>query len=458
MAVRGRRRLRAALAAWLNRARPQQLIPPGIGWYVWLLMTGRGFGKTRTGAESVAVRMVNRPGLRVALVAQTFADGRDVMVEGESGLLEVLRRYYGDDVDRWWNRSMGELVLPNGSRAKVYSAERPRQLRGPQHHLAWCDELAWWQYPRATWDALVFGLRLGDHPQVIVTTSPRPVALLKELVDAPDTIVTTGSTLDNRANLPTSVVNRLVAQYAGTRTGQQELDGILLMEAEGARWTRELQAIARRRVPLPELDRVVVSVDPATTATEESDLTGYAVVGRGPAPDGWSPPPALLERMRATVPTGQLEDALAACLALPHLYVLHTAALRLHPSEAMAEAADLVELWDARHVVIEANNGGEYLPTVLQNEAPGVRWRIVSARGKKLERAEPTAQLYEQHRVHHLGQHEELEDEQVSYTGADREPSPNVLDALVHAATDLLPPVAPARRPRRKRPAKLVTT
>lgn len=451
----GRRRLRAALAAWLNRARPEQLLPPGA-WYVWLLMTGRGFGKTRTGAEAVAIRMVNRPGLRVALVAQTFADGRDVMVEGESGLLEVLRRYYGDDVDRWWNRSMGELQLPNGSRAKVYSAERPRQLRGPQHHLAWCDELAWWQYPRATWDALVFGLRLGDHPQVIVTTSPRPVALLKELVDADDTTLTTGSTLDNAANLPASVVQRLVAQYAGTRTGDQELDGVLMMEAEGARWTRALQLVACQRVVLPELDRVVVGVDPAVTSGEDADATGYAVLGRGPAPESWAPPPALLERMRATVPGGSLELARIACAALPHLYVLHTAAERVTPSDAMGEAADLVQLWDARHVVIEANNGGEYLPTVLVQVAPGTRWRIVTAKGKKLARAEPFAQLYDQHRVHHVGRQELLEDEQVSYTGAPREPSPNVLDAAVHAATDLLPPIAPGHRPRQRKPAKLV--
>lgn len=438
------------MAAWLNRARPNQLPPLG-DWYVWLLLAGRGFGKTRTGAEATAVRMVNRPGIRVALVAQTFSDGRDVMVEGESGLLIVLERYYGEGVHTWWNRSMGELVLPNGSRAKVYSAERPRQLRGPQHHLAWCDELAWWQYPRATWEALVFGLRLGDAPQIIVTTTPRPVALLRELVDAKDTALTNGTTMDNRANLPDSVVERLVAQYAGSRTGQQELEGILLAEAEGARWTRQLQARARVEYVVPELDKVVVAMDPATTSGPDSDATGLAVVGRGPAPEGWTAPLGYLTQMLAAGMTKrQVQE-------LPHLYVLHTEAVHLTPSDAMTRADELADVWDAAHVVLEANNGGDYLPTVLRQVAPTRRWRIVHAVGSKLDRAEPLAQLYDQERVHHYGDHEQLEDEQVSYTGGKKEPSPDVLDAVVHAAADLVPQIAKGRRPRtQRRPAKLV--
>lgn len=457
MALSTLERRKAALAVWLRRARPNQLLPVRA-FFVWLLMAGRGFGKTRTGAEAVALLMVNRPGIRVALVGQTFGDGRDTMVEGESGLLAVLERYYGADVHRWWNRTMGEIVLPNKSRAKVYSAERPRSLRGPQHHVAWCDELAWWAYPRAAWDALVFGLRLGPSPFVIVTTTPRPVALIRELVDAADTVVTTGSTLDNAANLPAITMRKLLEAYDGTRTGQQELHGQLLMDAEGARWNQELLTPARVQVDVPELDAVVVAMDPAVTSTEDSDSTGLAVVGRGPAPAGWAPAPATVARVRQSRPGLSYAEAMAEVRAWPHLYVLHSEAGQWTPTEACERAVDLADLWDADHVTLEVDNGGDYVPTVLRQVDPDAVWRVVRCHGDKLERAEPAALLYEQGRAHHVGVHQVLEDQQVSYTGGKKEPSPDLLDALAHGVADLFPQ-APARRGsgRKRKAARLVT-
>jgi phage terminase large subunit-like protein len=440
-------RLIAAWQWWRRRARDEQRAPSGL-WLVWLLLAGRGFGKTKTGAEEIARRMVARRGIRVALVAATFGDGRDTMVEGESGLLAVLERYYGiGSLSKAWNRSMGELVLPNGSRAKVYSAEKPRQLRGPQHHVAWCDELAWWQYPRETWDNLLFGLRLGKHPQVIVTTTPRPIPLVRELVAKPTCVVTRGRTLDNADNLPESYLAELLASYAGTRTGEQELDGLLLDDVEGARWNQELLRLARRPFPVPELDTVELAVDPAATKSDDSDAAGIAVVGRGPAPEGWAPSTSLLART-LRLPPEQRELVLNG----PHLYVLHSEGVRRNPTETCERALELLDTWQADRVIFEANNGGEWLPAVLRGLDPAARYRLVTAHGSKLERAEPLARLYEQERVHHVGRHDDLEGEQVSYTGGKKEPSPNVLDATVYAALALLP----SQPKRRRRAARKV--
>lgn len=435
---RGARRIRAALAAWLNRARPEQLLPPG-DWLVWLLLAGRGFGKTRTGAETVALWLINHAGCRVALVAATFDDGRDTMVEGESGLESVLRRY---GVAYTWNRSLGQLVLGNGSRADLYSGEKPRQLRGPQHHYAWCDELAWWLHPRTTWDNLLFGLRLGERPRILVSTTPRPLTLLGELVDAHDTVLSTGSTMDNAANLPAVILAKLLEQYDGTSLGRQELYGVLALELEGAQWSREILAHAHTRYPLPELDRIVVTVDPAVTSGPDSDATGLCVAGRGPAPAGWEPPPGVVDR--------------ATALAAPHLYVLHSEQDQWTPTEAMGRALELALLYGADEVVVEANNGGDYLPAVLLAvaDAQGVTIavRTVTATRNKRTRSEPTVALYEQRRAHHVGPHEALEDQLVSYTGAPKEKSPDLMDALVWAQARLIPmDVKAASRRGRKR-------
>lgn len=435
---RGRRRVKAAWAAWLNRARPAQLLPPGE-WLVWLLLAGRGFGKTRTGAETVALWLIDRAGCRVALVASTFDDGRDTMVEGESGLESVLRRY---GVAYTWNRSLGQLILTNGSRADLYSGEKPRQLRGPQHHYAWCDELAWWLHPRTTWDNLLFGLRLGDRPRILVSTTPRPLTLLGELVGAHDTVLSTGSTMDNAANLPAVILAKLLEQYDGTALGRQELYGVLSLELDGALWSRAVLEHAHTSYPLPELDRIVVTVDPAVTSGEDADATGLAVVGRGPAPIGWQPPPGAVDK--------------AVAMAAPHLYVLHSEQDRWTPTEAMGRALELLLLYGADEVVVETNNGGDYLGAVLLAVADAagvaVKMHTVTATKHKVTRAEPTVALYQQRRAHHIGKHEALEDQLVSYTGGSKDPSPDLMDALVWGQARLIPlDVKAAARRGRKR-------
>lgn len=413
-------------------------MPPGE-WLVWLLLAGRGFGKTRTGAETVALWLVNYPGCRVALVAATFDDGRDTMVEGESGLESVLKRY---GVGYTWNRSLGQLIMANGSRADLYSGEKPRQLRGPQHHYAWCDELAWWLHPRMTWDNLLFGLRLGTRPRILVSTTPRPLTLLGELVGADDTVLSTGSTMDNAANLPQVILDKLLQQYDGTVLGRQELYGVLSLELEGALWSRDVLKHAHTPYPLPELARIVVSVDPAVTSGPDADATGLAVVGRGPAPAGWQPPPDAVDK--------------ALALAAPHLYVLHTEQDRWTPTEAMTRAVELALLYGADEVVVETNNGGDYLGAVLlaAADAAGVTIRLVTvtATKHKVTRAEPTVALYEQRRAHHIGRHEPLEDQLVSYTGGSKDASPDLMDALVWAQARLIPlDVKAASRRGRKR-------
>lgn len=446
------RRYLGAYAAWRNTARPDQLPPSDLEWLVWLLLTGRGTGKTRTGAETAARWAIEHPGVRIALVAATFDDARDTMVEGESGLQSVLDRY---GVTYRWNRSLGQLVLGNGSRFDVYSAEKPRQLRGPQHHYAWCDELAWWMHPRATWDNLLFGLRLGRRQgianRVIVTTTPRPIKLLRELVADGDVRISRASTFDNAKHLPERILRKLREQYDGTTVGQQELYGVLLDELEGAAWTRALVEAAHAPVKPPEFDRLVVSVDPAVKgprkrdddplgdddgkSTHDPNKTGIVVAGRD----------ARAERRP------------------PHLYVVHSEQAIWTPNDAMRRAVELAVLWDADAVVIEENNGGDYLPAMLHVEAERlgvkVHHRLVNATklGGKLTRAEHAVGLYQQNRAHHIGQHEELEDQQVSFTGDPRDPSPDLMDALVWAAHDLIPPVVRRRtRAGRRRGAKLV--
>lgn len=402
-------------------------------------MAGRGFGKTRTGAETVALWLINHAGCRVALVAATFDDGRDTMVEGESGLESVLKRY---GVGYTWNRSLGQLILTNGSRADLYSGEKPRQLRGPQHHYAWCDELAWWLHPRMTWDNLLFGLRLGTRPRIVITTTPRPLTLLGELVAADDTVMSTGSTMDNAANLPKVILDKLLQQYDGTSLGQQELYGLLSLELDGALWSRKVLTYAHDPYPLPELDRIVVTIDPAVTSTEESDATGLCVAGRGEAPTGWKPP------------AGSVDVAVA--LAAPHLYVLHSEQDRWTPNEACRRAIELALLYGADEIVAEVNNGGDWIGAVLLAEADAagvtITYRTVNATKNKVTRAQPTVALYEQRRAHHIGQHEALEDQLVSYTGGTKEASPDLMDALVWAQARLIPlDVKRAARRGRKR-------
>lgn len=383
---------------WLATARPEQLPPSSKPWLVFLYLAGRGAGKTRAGAEWLAQQAREHPGSRWAIVAPTYADARDTCVEGESGLLRAL----GDDVATW-NRSLGELILTNGARLKLFSADEPERLRGPQHHGAWCDELAAWRNPEA-WDQLQFGLRLGQAPQVFVSTTPKPTKLMRSLVERDGVVLRRGSTFDNAENLAPAALDELRARYEGTRIGRQELYAELLLDTPGALWTAELIEAHRHQGVAPAMRRVVVAIDPAVTSGEDSDETGIVAVGQGVDGD---------------------------------LYVLADRTLRATPDAWARAAVDLYDELEGDRIVAEVNNGGDLVETVLRTVDPSVPLRKVHASRGKRVRAEPVAALYEQGRVHHVGGLVELEDQMCSWT-PDAASSPDRLDALVWAITELV--------------------
>ena len=387
---------------WRYRARDAQLPPPG-DWRVWLLLAGRGFGKTRTGAELVRSRMAARTARRIALVAPTAADARAVMVEGESGLLAI-----APPGDRpLYEPSKRQLTWPNGAIATTYSADEPERLRGPQHDFAWCDELAAWRYPEA-WDMLMFGLRLGNDPRAVVTTTPRPTRLIRALLADPKVVATRGKTAENRANLAPAFLDQIVRRYEGTRLGRQELDAELLDDMPGALWRRGLIEAARASAP-PQLSRVVVAIDPAATSGAQADETGIIVAGRDASGNG---------------------------------YVLADASGRYAPAEWAGVAVAAYRAHRADRIVAEVNNGGEMVEATLRMIEPGVPFGAVRASRGKVARAEPVAALYERGRVRHLGAFPQLEDQMCAFTGDfDRAAagySPDRVDALVWALTDLL--------------------
>jgi phage terminase large subunit-like protein len=390
---------------WSYRARQGQLPPPG-DWRVWLLLAGRGFGKTRTGAEFVRARIGAGTARRVALVAPTAADARDVMVEGESGLLAIAPP---------WDRPLYEpskrrLTWPNGAIATLFSADEPERLRGPQHDLAWCDELAAWRYPEA-WDMLMFGLRLGSDPRAVVTTTPRPTKLIRSLLADPKVVATHGRTAENRAHLAPAFLEQIVKRYEGTRLGRQELDAEILEDMPGALWQRGMIEAARMTAR-PEFTRVVVAIDPAASSTEHADETGIVVAGRD---------------------------------ASGHGYVLGDASGRYAPAEWARAAITAYAAHAADRIIAEVNNGGEMVEATLRMIDPNVPFSAVRAARGKAARAEPVAALYEQGRVHHIGAFAQLEDQMCAFTaGLERRAagySPDRVDALVWALTELL--VAP---------------
>ena len=389
-----------ARAKWRARARPNQITPDG-DWLAWVILAGRGWGKTRTGAEDAAWAGMANPGWRIAVVAPTAADARDTCIEGDSGLLNVLPR----EAVQTWNRSLGELILINGTRYKAFSADEPERLRGPQHHRAWADELAAWRYPEA-WDQLMFGLRLGDHPQAVVTTTPKPTPLVKALVAAKTSHVTRGSTFDNAANLAPSALQMLKEKYEGTRLGRQELEAEILGDLPGALWSLSTLDAYRLR-EAPQMGRIVVAVDPAVTATEASDEHGIIVAG--------------LSDQRGIV----LEDA----------------SLSGSPNEWARRAVSLYRSWSADCIVIEVNQGGDMVAHTIRTIDPNVKIREVRASRGKHVRAEPIAALYEQGRAAHVGAFPELEAQmtQMTTSGFEGEGSPDRVDALVWAMTDLFP-------------------
>ena len=396
---------------WEFWARPNQLEPLG-DWTTWLILAGRGFGKTRVGAETIRKWVCGdtplAPGRcsRIALVAETAADARDVMVLGESGLLAV----HPKDFRPEWSPTNRCVTWPNGAKAWTYNATEPDQLRGPQHDGAWTDELAKFQYAQETWDQLQFGLRLGEHPRQIVTTTPRPIPVVRKLINDKDCIVTRGRTYDNADNLAAPFLKQVEERYSGTRLGRQELEGEVLDDMPGALWNREI-IDAARKPECPDLDRIIVAVDPAATSGEEADETGIVAVGFATDSDG---------NKRG--------------------YVLADRSLRGTPDEWAAAAVSLYHELDADRIVAEKNQGGEMVSAVLRAKDRNVPITLVTATRGKVVRAEPISALYEQGRIHHVGRFDKLEDQMCLFTrDVDRSPgnSPDRVDALVWGLTSM---------------------
>lgn len=401
---------------WPFWARPNQRAPEG-DWLTWLVLAGRGFGKTRAGAEWVREMACGKSPLeaggyqRIALVAETSADARDVMVEGDSGILAV----HPKDFRPLYEPSKRRLTWPNGAMATLYNATEPDQLRGPQHDLAWADELAKWQYARETWDQLQFGLRLGNRPRQMVTTTPRPIPVIRELMQAETTVITRGSTFDNASNLAESFLKTIRDRYEGTRLGRQELYAEVLDDVPGALWTRAVLEASRKK-EAPELARVVVAVDPSgTDGADEGDDIGIVVAGRGVDGRG---------------------------------YVLADLTCQLSPDGWARRAVTAYYRHEADRIVAERNFGGAMVKAVIKSADAQVPFKEVVASRGKAARAEPVSALFEQGRVSLVGSLPELEDELCMMTAAGYlgERSPNRLDAMVWALSELmLTNVAPRR-------------
>lgn len=403
-----------------NQLEPERVLPNGELWTTWLILAGRGFGKTRCGAETVIDWVKTGVCKRIALIAQDSADARDVMVEGESGILACSHR----DFMPKYEPSKRRLTWPNGAVATLFSAEDFDSLRGPQFDGAWCDELCKWRYAQEAWDNLQFGLRLGDHPRQIVTTTPRPMKILKDIILRSDTYITKGTTMENLANLAPPFRKAVIDKYLGTRIGRQELNAELLDDTPGALWNRTMLEDGRLRpidsvtqIRLPHFVRVVVAVDPQKELGEAAAETGIMVVGK------------------------TVEG---------HGYLLEDVSLNGSPEEWGRAAVQAYDDWAADAIVYEANQGGEMVAAVLRAAARSLKednertadfvpLKAVHATRGKYVRAEPVSQLYEQGKIHHVGFFPELEDQLCEYTpDGNMGYSPDRMDALVWGFTELL--------------------
>lgn len=398
---------------WEYHARPNQLLPDG-DWSYWLILAGRGFGKTRTGAE--VVREWAKTNQYVNLIGATTDDARDIMIEGESGIMAVCPRSERPD----YIKHARKLVWPSGCVSLIFTADEPERLRGKQHEKLWGDELGAWRYPEA-WDQAKFGLRLGSKPQAVLTTTPRPTKIMRELVNDKHCHITRGSTYDNKANLAPTFFSEIITKYEGTRLGRQELLAELLEDTPGALWRRS--QIDDFRIPwsgegelnTDEIYRIVVAIDPAISTTENSNETGIIVAGIGENKQG------------------------------KHMgYLLHDDSGIYTPDEWGRKAVALFHRFDADKIVAEKNQGGDMVAHVLKSAGMQSRFiSLVTATKGKQTRAEPVSALYEQGRIHHVGKFDTLEDQMVAFTSdfdtKKQGYSPDRVDALVWAFTDLFP-------------------
>ena len=391
---------------WSLWARAAQLPPEG-DWRIWLVMAGRGFGKTRAGAEWVREIAENEPDARIALVAASLHEARSVMVEGESGLMAICPPHRRPR----YEPSLRRIVWPNGAQGLLYSAGEAEALRGPQHSHAWCDEIAKWDdgtgQARRAWDNLLLGLRLGPAPRIVATTTPRAVPLVRRLLEQDDIIVTRGSTFDNAAHLPRRFIADVEREFGGTLLGRQELNGELIDDLPGALWSRALLERCREDAA-PPMRRVVIGVDPPASA--HGDACGIVVCGLG-------------------------DDGIARVLA-------DASVEKASPERWARAACDAARIWSADRVVAEANQGGAMVEAVLRAANATLPLRLVHASRGKAARAEPVAALYETGRIRHAGLLARLEDELCGlmpggeYHGPGR--SPDRADACVWALTELM--------------------
>lgn len=395
-------------------ARTEQIAPDG-DWDIWMILAGRGFGKTRAGAEWVR-EQVNAGCKRIALVGETQKDLEEVMIEGDSGLMSVFPENETPD----YRTKPVRIRFRTGAVALGYNATQPDQLRGPQFDVAWCDELAKWRYARQTWDQLQFGMRLGIHPRQLVTTTPRPIELVKAIIAGEEgkAVATRGRTLDNRANLAPTFLSKILARYEGTRLGRQELNAEILGDIPNALFTlsnidlyREKGEVdsAGRAIDPSKLSRIVVSVDHAVSDTEESNEHGIIACGLS-------------------------EDQKDG-------YVLEDASLHGSPQEWATQAIALFDKWEADAIVVEVNQGGDLVSNTLKSIRQNIPIREVRASRGKHVRAEPVSSMYQQGRVHHCGSFHELETQmcQMTSAGFEGDSSPDRLDALVWGISELFP-------------------
>ena len=400
---------------WSFWARDNQLEPDNDEWNTWFINAGRGFGKTRSGVEWVREN-VKRGVKRIAAVASTNSDIERVMVKGESGFLSVCwkgdKTYAGKKMGfPEWSPTKRTLTWENGAQVQFFSAEEPERLRGPQFELAWCDETAAWNKDMDTWSMLQFCMRLGKHPRIMVTTTPKPTKLIRQILKDPKTVVTTGSTFDNSANLADTYLTAVKEQYEGTRLGRQELYAEVLEEAQGALWTTAmLDECSVKHEAVPDLARIVVALDPAVTSNAESDMTGIVVAGID-------------------------INGIA--------YVLGDYTDRLSPQGWAMKAIELYHFHQADRIVAEVNQGGDMVRTTIHGEDETVSYKAVRASRGKYARAEPISALYERGLVKHVSNPpdgaslNELETQMRTWEPLGRVGSPDRLDALVWAITDL---------------------